>query len=155
MLYSREPRSSVCPSRRTRAVGYFTRYWACAATTGTYSERISLLSKSKNTTFFCWIAASACCCGVSAVAVLVPAPVAPSPPRPLVAAPESAGGAALSSGLVGFEQAASPRDRTATANTCINFMLDHSWIRWGFRLKARKTFRLFNHNRVAPFTLQW
>jgi len=54
--------------------------------------------------------------------------------------------------LVGFEQATRPRDRIATANTCINFMLDHSSIRWGFRLKARKTFRLFNHNRVAPFT---
>src|SRR2546421_9922138 len=96
MLYSREPRSSVCPSSRTLAYGRPARYFACAATMSVPSPLISLLSKSKYTTRF----ASSPAWGpaVSSSAALAPAAaaaLAPEASAPVVASAGGGGGVGL------------------------------------------------------------
>src|SRR5215470_7235228 len=93
MLYSREPRSSVCPSRRTRAGALAARYFACAATMSVPSPLISLLSNSKYTVRF----ASSPACGPAISSSPPPEPlalglVAPEPSAPAFVAPASAPG---------------------------------------------------------------
>src|SRR4029077_15752480 len=87
MLYSREPRSSVCPSRRTRAPWLAARYLACTATMSVPSPLISLLSKSKYTVRL----ASSPACG-PAISSSPPEPLAlalaaPAPSPPVLAMP--------------------------------------------------------------------
>src|SRR3982074_2481039 len=84
MLYSREPRSSVLPSRRTRVLAWLARYLECAATTSLPSPFISLLSKSKKTMRFannpvCGPAASSSEPALPALAESEPAPDVSAP----------------------------------------------------------------------------
>src|SRR6185436_10042447 len=107
MLYSREPRSSACPSRRTFWLGFFARKAACAATTDCESARISALSKSKYTTRLDSSSPDGPAASVSSA-------VAPELSAPLVLAVDSGGGSGFTSGFDG-QPASSAKEAKRTA----------------------------------------
>src|SRR5215472_9424703 len=132
MLYSREPRSSVCPSRRTCVAGCAARYFACAATTCMPSPLSSLLSKSK---YMTRVASSPPCGPAASSSALPPAafaPAAPAAPAPALSPP---GGAAAAGFACLLAQPATPSDRANTSTAIILLcilVLSHmlSWSEW-------------------------
>src|SRR5215469_8616156 len=123
MLYSREPRSSVCPSRRTRVAPCAARYLACAATMSVPSPLISLLSKSKYTIR---LISSPPCGPAASSSGLVPLPalalLAPAPSAPAFAASAPLDGPGL-----GCLLAQAPRPRAAATNSTISTRRMHSF----------------------------